>query len=522
MQNRRRAALTTTDRARRNATIAVVAAFAVSRAGYIAAGLRFQTAQAFSVIHLIDAPVVESEPLRSVWFDHAQPPVFNLLWAGSLRIGGTHPGRVLWPLLLACGLATGVALLRLLLRFGCSPVLAAGMAGAWTVSPTAALVESYPIYTPLEMLGVVLAALALHRWATSGRLPDVAAAVGAAAVLGLTRSTFHLVWIVGVIGLAVAARHLEWRRVVGVASLPLLLVVGWYVHGALLFDSFGVSSWAGGSLSRVTVHQLDPTERERLVTDGTLSIYANFPPFLGLEQMGLPPTGRTDPRTDAAVLNERTSSDPTRPNLHHRDYLDVNDAMLDDATWVVRNRPGTYLRGVARSVTVTYTSSSGWFGYRPNVDHIEGAVVAERMVLGAWDEPSLRFLIIEPRRAGVGEVAWVVVVAHLAALLLVPRRLIRDRAWRTRSPNDVSITFVWATVVFLTLVTVALEFGETNRMRSVSDIGVIAMIGWLLAPREPQEELVGDRAAVDVEDRTGHVAGGVGGEEERRPDHLVG
>lgn len=165
----------------------VAGAFVVSRALYFAAGVRFQTENTFQVIHLIDAPVVRAEPLRSVFFDHAQPPLFNLLWALSLRIGG-----------------------------------------------------------------VVVMVIAIH--------------------------------------------PRDWRQLAAVGALPLLLVRFWYGRGAVLFNNFAVSSWLGGSLSQVSVHQLQRDELAKLVADGTLSPYAAFPLFLGLEEMKMPHTNRIDPK----------------------------------------------------------------------------------------------------------------------------------------------------------------------------------------------------------------------------------
>lgn len=471
------------------ATGAVVAGFVLSRTAYAVAGVRFRWAHAVAYHQFIDSQALRDDLGRSLWYDHTQPPGLNLLWGLALKLSPDHPDRVLWPVFLACGLATALVLLRLLIRLGCRPAVAAALAVAWVASPTAVLVESYLLYTPFEVLGLATIALLVARWADRGSGGALAGALAVAAALALTRSTFHLVWVVGLVALAAVVHRDRWRTVAVVGLVPLLLVGGWYTKNLVLFDQWGASSWMGVSLSRITVEQLPPAERARLVADGTLSPYAAHPSFQSFEDMGLAPPGRDGPGVGVPVLDDRQRAEGGFANLHHRDYLAVNEAALDDAAWVARHRPGTYLAGIGRSASTTFTASSGWFGYGPNTAEVAGAVTVERALLGAWEEPPPVYG--DRRGARAGQVEWVVVVAYLLVLVGAAMVLARRRAWRRPDGATAAVAFLWGTAVYLTLLTLLIEYGETNRFRTVTDACVLAMGAWLVAQARARAAKVG-------------------------------
>lgn len=494
----------------RVASAAVVVVFVVSRAAYALAGVRFLYGHAPVYLHFLDPMALRTRLAESLWYDHAQPPGLNLVWGLALKISTGAPDRVLWPLFLAVGLGTSVTLLRLLKRVGLGPRWAVAVVAAWTVSPTAVLLETYVLYTPFEVLGVLLVALLVARWAERGRALDVALVAGVVATLGLTRATFHLVWIVAVFALVVLVRRDRWRPALAWSALPLLLVGGWYLKNALIFDQFGPSSWMGNNLSRITVEQVDDAEREELMHQarlgrGGLGPYALDDAFATFEEMGQRPAGAMEPGRGVMVLDRYTRVGNRFPNLRQRDYLDVSRSRLDDATWVVRHRPKAYLRGVVRSASVTFGSPADFFGYGPDVDHIRPLVTVERWLGGGWAKLPPPGDDDLGRWSAYGRHEWLVLAAYLVALVVVPVRLLRRRPWRpttakhridadsvpttsegpesaARRRSELALVAVtWATVAYLTLVTMTLDFGENNRFRSVTDPAVLVLIAWLLA-----------------------------------------
>ncbi len=476
------------------ATAGLVVVHVVSRLAYVATGVTFRSDHAVAYHQFIDRPALRSDLLGSLWYDHTQPPGLNLLWGLAQRLSPGDPDRLLWPLFLAAGLAIAVLLFRLLLRVGCPPLVAGSLAALWTISPTAVFTETYFLYTPFEILGLLGIALLLARWRDHGSARVVAGAFAVATALALTRSTFHLVWLAGLVGVAVLVRRDRWRVATASGLVAVLLVGGWYTKNLILFDQFGSSSWIGMNLSRVTVEQLDPDERARLVDEGVLSPYAAHTSFSGFDAMGLAPPHLDEPASDAAVLEEDERVGMGLPNLHHRDYLEPNREVLDDSLWVIRHRPRTYARGVSRSVSVTFTPSATWFGYKGNADEAPTATAVERYLLGGWDDAPY---IATPGhgRWRIAEHQWILMAAYLLALVAVPVRLLRRRRWRTPTGDVVAVAFLWGTTAYLTALTVLAEFGENNRFRVVTDPAVLVLVAWLGARWRDRSEIEGEAVA---------------------------
>lgn len=471
----------------RGAVAVVVGAFVLSRLAYAAAGVRFQWEHAPSYLHFIEPDLLRDHLLQSLWYDHAQPPGLNLLWGVVLKVAPDHPDRILWPLFLVVGLVTALVLQRLLVRVGLTRRWASALAALWTISPTAVTLESYLLYTPFEVLGVLAIALLVARWTERGRSCDAVGVLAVASALALTRSTFHLVWVLALVALLGAVRRDRWRVPAVAAVLPLVLVGGLYAKNEVLFGRFGPSSWLGSSLSRVTVEQLPMAERRALSRDGVLSPYAPFPAFASFADMGVRPPAGPSVGEGVPLLDRGRRTASPFPNQRQRGYLVVDDARRADALWVLRHRPGAYARGLSRSASVAFALPSDFFGYGPNAAHLRGPVDVERWLLGGW---SATPPVGSPALGGwtTGGHEWVVLAAYLVALGAVPVRLFRRRAWRETSPADALALAAWATTAYLTILTIALDFGENNRFRSVTDPAVIVLLAWLIAGRRSSSE----------------------------------
>lgn len=460
---------------------AVVGVFAVSRVAYYLAGVRFIWQHAPFYLHFIDPDLLRHRLLQSLWYDHAQPPGLNLVWGLALKVSGAHPDRVLWPLFLAVGLATSLILLRLLVRVGLSWRWAVVVTALWTMSPTAILLETYLLYTPLEVLGVLAVALLVARWVESARPVDAVGALAVASTLALTRATFHLVWIVGLVLLLGLVRRDRWRIPATAALLPIVLVGGWYLKNLILFDQFGTSSWLGPNLSRVTVEQLPVAERDDLADGRSLSPYAAHPAFATFAEMDLarPPAGPSVGR-GVPLLDRRFRRGTPFPNQRNRGYLTVDRARMQDAVWVILHRPGAYVRGVGRASSLTFGDPADFFGYGPNLERIRPLVTAERWALGGWAAQPPPASPALGRWSDLGRHQWVALAAYLLALGAVPVVLVRRRCWLQPTPAEALVVATWATVTYLTALTMIADFGENNRFRSVTDPAVLVLLAWLV------------------------------------------
>ena len=70
------------------------------------------------------------------------------------------------------------------------------------------------------------------------------------AIVLLTRSSYHLVFLIAIAVLVAWASPLRARQVLLIAALPVLIVTLWYAKNLVMFDTFSSSSWLGMNLAR--------------------------------------------------------------------------------------------------------------------------------------------------------------------------------------------------------------------------------------------------------------------------------
>lgn len=141
------------------------------------------------VYHYLDPEILRHELLRGLADLHAQPPVFNAFLGVVLKLAGSHANAVFAASyeLMAAGLSAGLAWL-------------------FALHPTSIVHGHWLFYTlPVQLL-LVAGAVVLVRFVDGGRARSAYAFVWFAARLLLTRSLYHVVWLVAVLaGLAVGA-----------------------------------------------------------------------------------------------------------------------------------------------------------------------------------------------------------------------------------------------------------------------------------------------------------------------------
>ncbi len=200
----------------------------------------------------LDVEILRGDLLRGVYYQHSQPPLFNLFLGFGLKLGGDASAVWFQTSFLALGLALTLALHALMRRLGVAPLPALLATVFFAVSPSAILYENSLFYTyPIAVI-MGLAALAFARFASRGRTIDAALLFSLLAAAALTRSIFHLAWLLLAVGFVVLVHPGSRRRLVGIALLPVLLASAVYAKNWVHFGSFSASSWVGMSLAKLT------------------------------------------------------------------------------------------------------------------------------------------------------------------------------------------------------------------------------------------------------------------------------
>lgn len=315
------------------------------------------TGQAFSTAYLdygwqlIPWDTLTSDPFRSVWYLHVQPPLWNLLlgllgWATPASAAIT---LLLCQSLIGASLAAGCA--RLAQIIGLRPGLSIAVALLATLHPEVLKNVFDPTYELAVAALLVWVAVAVGRVAdrtASVRWPLALVLLATAVVL--TRSLYHPVWLIIVLAGALALidrRRLGGRRLLILGLIPLIAVGGWMVKNEVLFGRATLSSWFGMNLQRAVIPVLDADDLDEMLADGTLSDVARIGPFGAFELYAPyePAASCTVTHTHPAVSEPDRTTDPYSPNFNYECYLPVFDQAGDDAWAVIRAHPDVWVEG---------------------------------------------------------------------------------------------------------------------------------------------------------------------------------
>ena len=471
-------------RRRRLGVLVVVVVFAGSRWALWAAGVEFDTRPLRNSFALVDLDLLRDDLVGTLAHLHTQPPLFNLAVGLGLKLGPSLALTAFHLGFLGLGLALALGVYAALVRAGAGVATASLATVALVLSPSVFLYEYWLHYDyPVTVL-LVLAVVALQRYAERRRPLDAGLFLALLAAVCLTRSMFHLAWLVAWATVIVVAARRERARfgpVLVAAAVAVAAIAGVYANSWRVSGQFSASTTLGISLAKITTFQLGEDVRRQLVASGALSPLALITPASPLPQyLGLvashPPTGVAV--LDQAAKGGADPATPFRSNYNNLDYVELSDRYLDDALTTVRLRPEAYVQGVIRAVAIFFRPPSEFFGLGPNrqlVDVLDRAYNLALLYLTALNEqpmaatPSSADAFTPPP----GGPAWLVVGAYAVVV-------VAGAAWvlarlRRRRPVLV-VAFLWSTVVYVAVVGNLLEIGENNRFRLYTDPLVLVFV----------------------------------------------
>jgi len=467
----------------------VVAAFLLSRVGYYLAGVRFDASPLPWYLQYLDPALLTADLGQGIWYLHSQPPVFNLFLGIVLNL---FPGRetaVFTLCYLYLGLVFATTLFRLLRGFGVSDVQSAVLATIYVTSPACVLYENWLFYTYPLTVFLLLAALFWERFVTGGEFGDALLFFSAAAVLALTWSLFHLVWLLGLVLMLVLLRRRDWRKVLAAAAVPVLVVTFWYGKNLTLFGQFTGSTWFGMNFSKITNSMLTAPERRELHDSGRISAVSLTPPFSSLDRYG-----RVEAQPRGIPVLDQQSRMSGYTNFNNKAYIAVSRQYGRDAQEVLRAKPAAYLRGLATSYLIyLFRPASTAKGLdSSNASHVRAldrlySIVFNGQFVRRHDRSLRPTQSTSYYLQGLLGSGWFLVIAYVlvltAGLGLLFRRssLAAGAPVEQRSAYRSTLAFLWSSIAWVTFVANFIEVGENNRFRFVTDPLVFVFLAGIVS-----------------------------------------
>lgn len=310
--------------------------------------VKFQSQILLTYWQYLDLETLQHDLLKGLYYDHTQPPFFNA-WLGLvLKVFGDQSSLVFAISLKALTLINTSLLYGTLTRVSSLKWVPLAGALVYLMSPATMVMEQELFYTPFITLFLLLALRSLILLPHGISTPVVIGLFGSLVLVCLTRSMYHVFWLllVGLLVVFLFRGQKGWGKLIGGGMIALLLTGGWYLKNKLVFGQFTSSTWMGMNLARNVFHDAmaDSGSIARLEPFSPISAYTSFIPE-GYTQSF---QGKLD-----RVLLEEYKNGPYL-NAKQVGYIPVANAYLEACKEAIRKDPVHYGKNVAQSAFIYF------------------------------------------------------------------------------------------------------------------------------------------------------------------------
>ncbi len=331
----------------------LVGVFILSRILVAMLGLRLNIWALSVYWQYLDLDTLQNHLLQGVWYDHTQPPVFNLLLGIILKISGHHSTLLFEILLKTVSLINGLLLFHIVRKLTSVEFLPLLVALAYIISPATLVFECELFYTTIISLLLLLSVFYLIRLSRSAKLGDALGVFLPMVLLCLTRSVYHIVWlvIVAVFLLYYCRKNAHFYQLILVSLVSILLVGSWYAKNKIIFGKWTTSTWMGMNLSRNVFHDNEITDSSRIEAYdpfSRISVYRKFiDPAYEKKFKGL---------NDRDLLQETKNDSLT--NLKEVSYIPVADLYMKASLDHIKSHPLSYAQNIIQSSILYFTPAT--------------------------------------------------------------------------------------------------------------------------------------------------------------------
>ncbi len=450
----------------RKAALLLLVVFVASRLFWILVlGLRFDADPLDGYWQVIDRRLLRTDLLRSVWYLHDQPPLFNLGLGLTLKLFPRAHVVVFQGAYLAMGLVMALSLYALMVRLDVRPGIAWTLAALHLLAPATVLYESLLFYTYPATALLCCSALFLHRFLESGRRRDGLICFSLMALVVLVRGLFPFEWFVLFGGtIILLARGLR-REALKACAVPLLVLSLFQLKQHVLFGGQAGSSFLWPNLASRFGIAFTPEEHEALRQKAGASGLFMMRAFKTITRYSefLGPI----PATGVPVLDNTHKANGYN-NQHHIGYLRLSELYKEDVLRVLKADPVAYLKTLPMGVTYFQPGSQDVeFEKRTNTQRAERAIRLLNLLFCGQLRPN-----------GLG---WLLVVGFPLLTVVGLLRLWKlARSAPAQMPATVTLLYVVANILYVTAVAVLISCGDFSRYRFKADPFYVVLLGMTL------------------------------------------
>ena len=398
----------------------------------------------------IPADLLKDDMFASIAWFHAQPPVYNLFGGMFVKVFYPHHLQAMQYANILLGALLSAMLASIALRVTKSTMVAFFMAIALALHPSLFLYEAYPLYTLLVAFLVVSSVFLLSMHTKKKQTRYLIGFVVAVNLIVLTRSLYHLVFLVPAVLVVCVLARANWKRVLAISLAICSLSVGWYAKNQIQFGFFGSSSWTGLGLWKIAKFRHSPEELTNLkqskVVDAIAVDHHSFSRPSIFRQYGF------DQTSDIEVMS--------RDDFNNINVLKISDFYFQNATRLIFNDPLHYVRNVYEGYL--------WFS-SPTATFKHLKINADKM--GWFEDLVSEFVLGQYLFKLTGNkngsfVFFLLPIALIAYLVILIRRLgFSASAWTGYLRQDAPLLFVAWVIGYTAAIGSSFEIYENHRFQ---------------------------------------------------------
>lgn len=416
--------------------------------------LTFDYTQLSLAWQLLDVQLLKTKLIESLWYLHSQPPLFNLFAGIILQVFPHNYAIALEYTFKLFGLLQSLLLYLSLYRLSNKKSVAFVVATSFALLPSFLLYENWFFYTFIAMCGLSCSVFLLIQFLKTNRVIWAIAFFSCLAILCLTISMFHLVWLILIIILCLKLLKGYRTKIIVGSLFPLLLVTGWYTKNLILFDHFTSSTWTGMNISRIML----PISGEpppavtndtlcKLIETGSFKCLSKYQPLL--------PHNTNYPAIAAVQQTYKSSGGCNYNNIQ---YIYLSEKFQQASVAVFRYDPRIYFRNAITSNILYFAPASNYFYLATN-----------RQKLG-WYDRLFNFDLTPVYKSYIGIDNFILILLYICVFFsvsLILRRNYKENKLNTVSWKwqDVTVIFAAFNILFFLVIGNFFELGESNRFR---------------------------------------------------------
>jgi hypothetical protein len=450
--------------------VLAAALYLLTRVVLFSLGVRFGADYLWQHFH--DPVLLKTRLWESLVHTHAFTPFISMLAGLVLKVSDEHSLAIYQLIFVSLGFGFYYSITYLLRVFGLSTRAALGIATLFACTPAYIYFENFLHYEFLAAALLAISAVLFHHALVDGTWRRWFCFFLLCALVSYVRTTFHLVWLVGLVVLAVLFQHKNFRTVISAATIPLLLVIALYAKNLHMFGFFGTSSWFGFNLAIVTTQRLTKTERRDWIAQHKLHPVSAVGLYRGIEAYR--DYVNVEGKTGIPVLDQLERSNG-QPNYNHHAFIEVSKLRMAGNRIYLAERRSDYIRTILSGYVDYFRPSTRWHPH----DEKSSPHLANRRVIGTWENLYNRVLHRVPVRPF--GLYLLIVPAMLWSLFSSTRALYRSRlAGGTREKLVLFLTF---NALYVPVLSCLVTIGELERYRfMVEGFMWIVCIGCVLMP----------------------------------------